>query len=143
MLFGVYLLIRKLAAGRYIRRLLAGLCLPAGKDGGIIAYIYTKVNKKVFERLFNPITATPLKRRGGFLLLRGGVFRWAGQRQKARWVRKEEGIFTNFYKNAGEFEWKRGCLGCFLGVFYKFFGWFFGLLRCAGLMTKDKREKRS
>jgi len=47
----VYLLIRKRAVLRYIRRLLAGYRLPAGKHEGILTDFQTKVNKKKAKKL--------------------------------------------------------------------------------------------
>jgi len=41
--FSVYLLIRKRAGLRYVRRLLAGYRLPSGKYAGILTDIQTKV----------------------------------------------------------------------------------------------------
>jgi len=46
MLFCVYLLILRRAVLRYIRRLLAGYRLPAGKHAGILTEIQTKVKGK-------------------------------------------------------------------------------------------------
>jgi hypothetical protein len=45
--FGVYLLIRKRAGLRYIRRLLASSSLPSGKQVSILTYFQTEVKKKM------------------------------------------------------------------------------------------------
>jgi len=46
MIFGMYLLIRRRAVFRYIRRLLGELCLPTDKHAGILTHFQTKVKKK-------------------------------------------------------------------------------------------------
>ena len=50
MIFGVYLLIRRLAVLRYIRCLRAGYRLPISKYTGILTQFQRKVNKKLAER---------------------------------------------------------------------------------------------